>query len=67
MQTERLEELRLVALEARIEADLALGGHAEVMAELRALVGAEPRRERVQAQAMLAHYRCGRQSEALDL
>jgi predicted ATPase/DNA-binding SARP family transcriptional activator len=66
-EAERLEELRLVALEERIEAELALGRHVQLLPELRALAGAEPLRERVQAQTMLALYRCGRQSEALDL
>jgi predicted ATPase/DNA-binding SARP family transcriptional activator len=66
-EAERLEELRLVALEERIEAELQLGRHAELLPELRALAAAEPLRERVQAQAMLGLYRCGRQSEALDL
>lgn len=66
-EAEHLEELRLVALEERIQAELALGHHAELVPELRSLAAAEPLRERVQAQTMLAHYRCGRQSEALDL
>jgi predicted ATPase/DNA-binding SARP family transcriptional activator len=65
-EAERLEELRLLALEERIEAELALGRHVQLLPELRALAAAEPLRERVQAQAMLALYRCGRQSEALD-
>jgi class 3 adenylate cyclase/DNA-binding winged helix-turn-helix (wHTH) protein len=60
----RLEELRLVALEERLEADLALG-HADVVAELEALVGAHPFRERLRAQLMLALYRSGRQADAL--
>lgn len=62
----RLEELRLVALEKRIEADLACARHAEVVGELRGLVSAHPLRERLRAQLMLALYRCGRQAEALD-
>jgi predicted ATPase/DNA-binding SARP family transcriptional activator len=66
-EAERLEELRLVALEERIEADLALGRHDDLLPELRSLAPAHPGRERFQAQAMLALYRCGRQSEALDL
>jgi predicted ATPase/DNA-binding SARP family transcriptional activator len=65
-EAERLEELRLVALEERIEAELALGRHAELLPELRALAAAEPLRERMHAQAMLALYRGGRQSEALE-
>jgi predicted ATPase/DNA-binding SARP family transcriptional activator len=60
----RLEELRLSALEGRIEADLALGHHAEVVAELEGLVTAHPLRERLRAHLMIALYRCGRQAEA---
>ena len=66
-EAERLEELRLVALEERIEAELALGRHDDLLPELRSLAAAHPGRERLQAQAMLALYRCGRQSEALEL
>jgi len=62
----RLEELRLAALERRIEADLALGRHAELVGELEALVGKHPLRERLRAQLMLALYRSERQAEALD-
>ncbi len=67
LEAERLEELRIVADEERIEAELALGRHAQLLPELRGLAAAHPLRERLQAQAMLALYRCGRQSEALDL
>ena len=67
VEAERLEELRLVALEIRTEAQLALGRHAHVLGELRALSAEHPLRERVQAQTMLALYRSGRQSEALEL
>ena len=66
-EAERLEELRLVALEERIEAELALGRHAELLPELTSLAIEHGARERMQAQAMLALYRCGRQSEALEL
>jgi DNA-binding SARP family transcriptional activator len=62
----RLEELRVAALEAAIEHDLEAGRHREVVAELDALVAAEPLRERLHAQRMLALYRCGRQADALD-
>jgi DNA-binding SARP family transcriptional activator len=62
----RLEERRLVALERRVEADLALGRHAELAGELAALVTRHPLRERLRAQLMLALYRSGRQAEALE-
>jgi len=63
---ERLEELRLAALTERIEADLALGRHAELIGELEALASRYPFQERVCAQRMLALYRSGRQVEALE-
>jgi DNA-binding SARP family transcriptional activator len=63
----RLEELRFTAVEERIEADLALGLHAELVAELEALVAREPSRERLRGQLMLALYRCGRQADALEV
>ena len=62
----RLEERRAVALERRIDADLALGRHADLVAELEALVAQHPLRERLRGQRMLALYRCGRQAEALE-
>ena len=62
----RLEELRLEALATRVEADLALGCHEQVMAELHELVHRYPLRERFHAQLMLALYRSGRQAEALE-
>ena len=61
----RLEELRLACLEERIERDLAMGRHAELVGELEALVKEHPLRERVRGQLMLALYRSGRQAEAL--
>lgn len=65
VEAARLEELRLVALEDRLAADLALGSHAEVVPELEALVARHPLRERLAGQLMLALYRCERQGEAL--
>jgi DNA-binding SARP family transcriptional activator len=62
----RLDELRLVALERRIEADLALGRHVALVAELEALARRHPVREHLQRLLMLALYRSGRQSEALE-
>jgi class 3 adenylate cyclase len=61
----RLEELRTVTVEERIEADLALGLHAAVVGELRELAREQPLRERLWAQLMLALYRSGRQADAL--
>jgi DNA-binding SARP family transcriptional activator len=61
----RLEELRLATLERRLEADLQLGRHASVIAELQAAVAAHPTRETLTGLEMLALYRCGRQSDAL--
>src|SRR5207247_5238311 len=61
----RLEELRLAAVEARIDADLALGRHDALTAELEQLAGEYPLRERLHGQLMLALYRCGRQADAL--
>jgi DNA-binding SARP family transcriptional activator len=62
----RLEEERLSAVEDRIDADLALGLHTEVAAELEGLVERHPARERLWAQLMLALYRSGRQADAVS-
>jgi DNA-binding SARP family transcriptional activator len=63
----RLEEQRLAALELRIDADLELGRHAELVPELEGLVREHPLRERLRGQLMLSLYRCGRQAAALDV
>ena len=65
MESARLEELRLLSVEDRIDADLALGRHASLVGELDALVAGNPLRERLWGQLMLARYRSGRQAEAL--
>ena len=62
----RLEDLRLDAIETRIEAELGLERHAELAGELESLTAAHPTRERFTAQLMIALYRCGRQAEALE-
>ena len=64
-EARRLEELRLEAVELRIEADLASGLHGTLVAELDALAEEHPTREHFRAQHMLALYRSGRQAEAL--
>ena len=64
---ERLEEIRIAALERRIDAELALGRHAELVGELQELSAAHPLGERFHRQLMLALYRSGRQTEALDV
>jgi DNA-binding SARP family transcriptional activator len=63
----RLEELRLTALERRIDADLRLGRDGALVGELEELVAAHPLREQFRAQLMLALYRGGRQAEAVGL
>jgi len=65
-EIERLDELRLVATERRIDLELALGHHDDLVPELEALVHAHPLRERLRGHLMLALYRSGRQAEALD-
>jgi class 3 adenylate cyclase len=62
----RLEDLRLAAVEERLDADLALGRHADLIGELEALVAENPYRERFRGELMLALYRSGRQAEALQ-
>jgi basic membrane lipoprotein Med (substrate-binding protein (PBP1-ABC) superfamily)/DNA-binding SARP family transcriptional activator len=64
-EAERLDELRARALELRIDADLALGRHAEILGELRGLVDETPYRDRLVAQLMVALYRSGRHADAL--
>jgi DNA-binding SARP family transcriptional activator/predicted ATPase len=66
LESSRLEERRLACLEERIEADLALGRHADLVGELDALVQRNPHRERLRTQLMLALYRSGRHAEALE-
>src|SRR5215212_8219185 len=65
-EIERLEEERLTALESRAEADLAAGRHVALVSELRQLVAEHPTREQLVARLMVALYRSGRQTEALD-
>jgi predicted ATPase/DNA-binding SARP family transcriptional activator len=63
----RLEELRWAALEARVDSELLLGRHLELVGELEGLLAQQPGRERVAGQLMLALYRCGRQTDALEV
>ena len=67
VEVERLEELRLAAVEERIDAELALGRQLALVSELETLVAEHPYRERFRAQLMLALYRSGRQAEGLDV
>ncbi|WP_229399739.1 BTAD domain-containing putative transcriptional regulator [Micromonospora okii] len=64
-QAARLDEVRLVAVEDRIEAELALGGHTALVAELRQVVAAHPLRERLRGQLIRALSASGRPAEAL--
>ncbi|MGP3948697.1 AfsR/SARP family transcriptional regulator [Streptomyces sp. 7N604] len=64
-ETPQLDEARMAALESRLEAELALGEHLQLVAELTGLVARFPLRERLRAQWMTALYRCERQAEAL--
>jgi len=66
-EARRLDALRLTALERRIEAELALGRHAELVPELEALVRAHPLHERLSGALMRALYGAGRQADALDV
>jgi predicted ATPase/DNA-binding SARP family transcriptional activator len=65
VEARRLEELRRVAIEERIEADLDCGRHHALVAELEALLDEQPLRERLWGQLMTALYRSGRQADAL--
>jgi predicted ATPase/DNA-binding SARP family transcriptional activator len=65
LEGRRLEEVRLTALEGRMEAELDLGLHAQLVGELETLVAEHPLRERFWRQLVLALYRCGRQADAL--
>src|SRR3954447_17805936 len=65
VQAAHLEERQQVCLEDRIDAELALGRHADLVGELEALVGRHPLRERLREQLMVALYRSGRQADAL--
>ena len=62
----RLDELRALALEDHVDAELALGRHEQLVARLEGLVREHGHRERLHGQLMLALYRCGRQADALD-
>jgi DNA-binding SARP family transcriptional activator/tetratricopeptide (TPR) repeat protein len=64
-EARRLEELLLTAIESRIDAGLTMGRHAALVGELESLTSANPLRERLWSQRMLALYRSGRQAEAL--
>ena len=66
IEGDRLDDLRIAALEQRIDADLALSRHAEMIDELGALIAEHPHREHLREQLMLALYRSGRQAEALE-
>ncbi|MET9697373.1 AfsR/SARP family transcriptional regulator [Streptomyces sp. NPDC006529] len=63
----RLEESRLVTMERRIDVDLRLGRHGELLAELAEMIARHPQHEGLHSQAMVALYRSGRQASALDV
>ncbi|MEU9291534.1 AfsR/SARP family transcriptional regulator [Streptomyces sp. NPDC048275] len=67
MEAKRLEESRLCALDQRIEADLRLGHHRKLLAELTVLAGRYRTHENLHAQFMIALYRSGRRGEAMDV
>ncbi|MEU9690575.1 AfsR/SARP family transcriptional regulator [Amycolatopsis japonica] len=64
-ESARLEEARLAVVEARIEAEIGLGGHETLLPELKLMISQFPLRERLHAQLMIALYRSGQQAEAL--
>ncbi|WP_034263750.1 AfsR/SARP family transcriptional regulator [Actinospica robiniae] len=66
-EADRLEEARMAVLENRIEADLALGRHSQLVSELSGLVVRHPLHERLRAHLMTALYRCGRQGDAMSV
>jgi DNA-binding SARP family transcriptional activator len=66
-ESARFTELRLQLIESRIDADLRLGRHKELVADLRRLVAEHPLREHIRAQLMSACYHCGLQAEALQI
>ena len=66
VERERIDELRLLAVERRVDADLAMHRHHELVSELESLAAQNPYRERFRAQLMLALYRSGRQADALE-
>lgn len=63
----RLEELRFTAIEERLDAQIAVGRHGEVIGELESIISRNPLRERPRAMLMLALYRAGRQADALQV
>ncbi|MFF4402811.1 BTAD domain-containing putative transcriptional regulator [Streptomyces sp. NPDC001480] len=67
IEVRRLEESRLVTVERRIDADLRLGRHAELLAELAELTARHPQHEGLHSQVMVALYRSGRQAGALEV
>ena len=66
IEIERMEEMRLSAVEDWVDAELAIGRHSQLVPELEALTLEHPLRERFRSQLMLALYRSGRQAEALE-